>query len=222
MTRLGVADRITCPLGSPALMHAVGQGALAVEIRSRDPKARAALAPLGHWQTEWRVGAERGLLRELEGGCSVPVGVESTVQEISTDDAKPHYPAGTFDALTAASPTLHFSGLMSGSFPADSEALPSLRTRAALLDLKGCVTSVDGKSHVLYAPGPVVVTSFREAVRWGEDCARQLRTLGASEILDEINAERKAREAQTLAESIQAQAAHDALAQTQVQAQAQA
>lgn len=207
MTRLGVADRITAALGSPALMHAVGQGALAVEIRSGDAKARAALTPLGHWQTEWRVAAERGLLRELEGGCSVPVGVESSVEEITSDE-KPHYPANAFEPLEASTPTLHFSGLVEGSFPSSSTEMPTLRERKARLDLQACVTSTDGQKHVVYAPGPVVVTSFREAKRWGEDCAKQLRTLGAGAILDEINAERQAREDETLAQSIQAQAEH--------------
>jgi hydroxymethylbilane synthase len=206
MTRLGVADRITAPLGAPALMHAVGQGALAVEMRSGDAKTRAALAPLGHWPTEWRVGAERGLLRVLEGGCSVPVGVETSLEEI-TEEVASHYPEDTFEALHASSPTLHFSGLTAAPFTPDG-ALPPLRARKARLGLTACVTSTDGARHVLYAPAPVVVASYRDAQRWGEDCARQLRTLGAGEILDEINADRKAREAATLAAAVEARDAH--------------
>jgi hydroxymethylbilane synthase len=34
-----------------------------------------------HWQTEYRVSAERACLRKLEGGCSVPVGVCSDLVE---------------------------------------------------------------------------------------------------------------------------------------------
>jgi len=219
MTRLGVEGRITAPLGAPALMHAVGQGALAVEMRAGDVKSRAALAPIGHWPTEWRVGAERGLLRVLEGGCSVPVGVESSLEEVDAETATPHYPANTFPLPTATSPTLHFSGLTAGPFPASGE-LPPLRTRAARLTLQACVTSTDGKRHVLYAPPAVVVTSYQEAQRWGEDCARQLRTLGASAILDNINAERKAREAETLAAARKAHEEHLAKEEEQQQATA--
>lgn len=40
-----------------------------------------------HWQTEYRVSAERACLRKLEGGCSVPVGVCSDLVE-SADGPK--------------------------------------------------------------------------------------------------------------------------------------
>ncbi|WOO78723.1 Porphobilinogen deaminase [Vanrija pseudolonga] len=211
MVRLGAGDRLTAPLEYPVLMHAVGQGALAVEIRQGDVKTREALRKVSHWQTEWRVGAERGLLRELEGGCSVPVGVETTLTELPADDATPaHYPADTFPAPTSASPTLHFSGILPTTtpLPVDGET-PALQTRRVKLDLKACVTSTDGSRHVLYEPGPAVITSWREAERWGEECARQLRTLGASEILEVIETDRKAREASALAKAavLQAQSA---------------
>lgn len=208
MTRVGMQDRITSPLGAPALMHAVGQGALAVEIRTGDAKARAALAPLGHWPSEWRVGAERGLLRVLEGGCSVPVGVETELTEVDAATA-PHYPAGTFAPLTTSSATLHFSGVTSEPIPASG--MPALRARRAALDLKACVTSPDGSRHVLYEPGPVVLSSYQEAERWGEDVARQLRTLGAGEILEEIEVQRKQREKELQAEGEAARAAALAL-----------
>lgn len=198
MERLGFGNRITAPLGAPALMHAVGQGALAVEIRQGDAATRSALRAIGHWQTEWRVGAERGLLRVLEGGCSVPVGVETSIEEADASSAS-HYPADTFPALTANSPTLHFSGVLgpTEAWPA-SDAEISIKPRAASLTLRACVTSTDGSRHVLYEPGPVIVKSWREAERWGEDCARQMRTIGAGEILDEIEEARKAREAETM------------------------
>ncbi|BEJ14810.1 hypothetical protein CspHIS471_0405770 [Cutaneotrichosporon sp. HIS471] len=213
MQRLGFGNRITAPLGAPALMHAVGQGALAVEIRQGDAATRSALRAIGHWQTEWRVGAERGLLRVLEGGCSVPVGVETQLEEVEAGE-QPYYPADTFPTLTVNSPTLNYSGLLAptAQWPAsDAEVKPM--PRAARLTLCACVTSTDGKRHVLYEPGPVVVTSWREAQRWGEDCARQMRTIGAGEILDEIEEGRKTREAETLRQAQEAAAQHAAQAQ---------
>lgn len=207
MERLGFSNRITAPLGAPALMHAVGQGALAVEIRHGDAATRSALRAVGHWQTEWRVGAERGLLRVLEGGCSVPVGVETHLEEIDAGE-KPYYPAATFPPLTADSPTLHYSGVLAPTAPwPASDAEIKITPRAARLTLRACVTSTDGARHVLYEPGRVVVTSWREAQRWGEDCARQMRTIGASEILDEIEEVRMQREAETLRQ------AHESAAQ---------
>ncbi|KLT44290.1 hypothetical protein CC85DRAFT_283802 [Cutaneotrichosporon oleaginosum] len=214
MERLGFGNRITAPLGAPALMHAVGQGALAVEIRQGDAATRSALRAIGHWQTEWRVGAERGLLRVLEGGCSVPVGVETHLEEVEGE--KSYYAADIFPPLTVNSPTLHFSGVLAPTAPWPiSDADIKITPRAARLTLRACVTSVDGSRHVLYEPGPVVVTSWREAQRWGEECARQMRTIGAGEILDEIEEQRRAREAETL------QLAQEAAAQHAEQAEAE-
>lgn len=69
--------RITNYLSSPTMLHATGQGAIAVEIRSDDSKMRDLVSRLNHQATEWRTSCERSLLRTLEGGCSVPVGVET-------------------------------------------------------------------------------------------------------------------------------------------------
>ncbi|WVQ97423.1 porphobilinogen deaminase [Kwoniella sp. CBS 9459] len=214
LTRLGMAHRVTSPLSSPTLMHAVGQGALGIEIRSDDIRTRNVLRGLGHWQTEWSCGAERGCLRVLEGGCSVPVGVETEMVEMEESDPSLQGIEDPFrdqieEPLTEESPMLWFSGLVvppssRPSTPTFSRhSLPPLRRRIAKLTLKGCVTSTDGKKHVVYSPAPVLVRSYRQAEKFGEDCARKLREMGASEILDEINAIRKEREAADLAKAIE-------------------
>lgn len=77
LLRLDLGDRITAPLSSPVLLHAVGQGALGVEVRSGDAVAEGLLRPLGHVETTLACVAERALMRRLEGGCSVPIGVET-------------------------------------------------------------------------------------------------------------------------------------------------
>lgn len=59
------------------MLHATGQGAIAVEIRSGDERMKDLVSRLNHSATEWRTSCERALLRTLEGGCSVPVGVET-------------------------------------------------------------------------------------------------------------------------------------------------
>ena len=79
LVRLGMGERITCDISAPTLYHAVGQGALAVEIRENDSAVSALCLALNHRPTEWRVRAERAMLRVLEGGCSVPVGVTTTL-----------------------------------------------------------------------------------------------------------------------------------------------
>ena len=89
MVRLGLGDRITSDLAPPTLLYAVSQGALALEIRADDEHARSLCRSITHWQTEWRCHAERALLRVLEGGCSVPVGVHTVlVDETPAEGAK--------------------------------------------------------------------------------------------------------------------------------------
>jgi hydroxymethylbilane synthase len=74
MRRLGRASEVTRLLDAPEWLPAPGQGAIAVVIRAGDDNARTRLAPLNHVATEKAVRAERALLRELEGGCQVPIG----------------------------------------------------------------------------------------------------------------------------------------------------
>lgn len=82
LVRLGKGDHITDDLGAPVLYHAVSQGALAVEIRSDDVEARELCKALTHPETWLKCLAERALLRRLEGGCSVPVGVDTKLTDV--------------------------------------------------------------------------------------------------------------------------------------------
>lgn len=78
--RLGLGDRIASWLGKEeGMLHAVGQGALGVEFREGDDWVEGLLAVgegVGR-KVGWACMAERMLLGCLEGGCSVPVGVET-------------------------------------------------------------------------------------------------------------------------------------------------
>ncbi|ORX71867.1 hydroxymethylbilane synthase [Linderina pennispora] len=74
--RLGFSDRISQPLDE--LLHAVGQGALGIEIRADDTQTLEYVKCLNHRPTRLACLAERELMRALEGGCSVPIGVRTT------------------------------------------------------------------------------------------------------------------------------------------------
>ena len=75
LTRLGWHDRITEILPHDVCLPAVGQGALAIEARAGDERVLGLLAFLHHAGTAAAVTAERAFLREVEGGCQVPIGV---------------------------------------------------------------------------------------------------------------------------------------------------
>lgn len=68
---LGAKAAVIDPLD---VMPAPGQGALGIEIRSRDPRTRQVLEPLHDAASAAAVTAERALLAALGGGCQAPVG----------------------------------------------------------------------------------------------------------------------------------------------------
>jgi len=74
MDRLGLSDHITEILPTHIMLPAVGQGALGIEARTDDPETCKLLAALDDAATRACITAERALLRELQGGCQVPLG----------------------------------------------------------------------------------------------------------------------------------------------------
>ena len=76
--RLGFADRIHQLIPGDISLHAVGQGALGIECVEGKPEVLEAIKVLEHTPTSQRCLAERAFLRELEGGCQVPIGVNTT------------------------------------------------------------------------------------------------------------------------------------------------
>jgi hydroxymethylbilane synthase len=73
LERLGLGDRITSLLKPPIFWPAVGQGALALQIRCDDQRAARCIASLDDAATHVAVRAERSCLAELAGGCLAPV-----------------------------------------------------------------------------------------------------------------------------------------------------
>ncbi|OAQ25609.1 putative hydroxymethylbilane synthase [Linnemannia elongata AG-77] len=75
LLRLNFDERITATLPPSAMLHAVGQGSIGVECRADDTEILELIKPLDHLPTRLRCEAERSVMRILEGGCSVPIGV---------------------------------------------------------------------------------------------------------------------------------------------------
>jgi len=79
LQRLGMGDRIHQAIPADISLHAVGQGALGIECRADDTEVLDLLKELSHTPTTQRCYAERAFLRSLEGGCQVPIGVNTTI-----------------------------------------------------------------------------------------------------------------------------------------------
>ena len=78
LKRLGLDDSITELLDPALFPPSPGQGALAVQVRASDRELLEMLNTFGDADADAAVKAERALLGELHGGCSVPVGAYAT------------------------------------------------------------------------------------------------------------------------------------------------
>jgi len=78
--RLNLDSYIKQIIPPEIMLPAVGQGAMAIEIRSGDAKIRRLLQKLNDENTSFCVAAERSFLRTLEGGCQVPIGANARLE----------------------------------------------------------------------------------------------------------------------------------------------
>lgn len=81
VVRLGWQERISEILPFDRMLPAVGQGALAVEIRDDDIQLRNMVMRLNSEPTFLATTAERSLLRHLEGGCQIPIGAYGRIEQ---------------------------------------------------------------------------------------------------------------------------------------------
>jgi hydroxymethylbilane synthase len=81
LKRLGLEDRITDYIPFDVMLPAVSQGAITVQIRADDERVEPWVEVMNHEPTRTATVAERALLREVEGGCQVPLGAHATVRE---------------------------------------------------------------------------------------------------------------------------------------------
>ncbi len=72
--RLSLSGRITEVISEGICLPAVGQGAIGIEVRADDAITVDVARKLNDFATNEAVVAERALLRDLEGGCQVPLG----------------------------------------------------------------------------------------------------------------------------------------------------
>lgn len=72
--RLGLNNHVRSRISVDVMCPAVGQGALAIEIRRNDPQTRTLLTFLNDADTHQEIECERALLGSLGGGCQVPIG----------------------------------------------------------------------------------------------------------------------------------------------------
>ncbi|HEY0378036.1 MAG TPA: hydroxymethylbilane synthase [Pyrinomonadaceae bacterium] len=81
LRRLGLAERISAPVETEEMLPAVGQGALGIETRAADEETVRMVAAVNDEGTCAACTAERALLRELGGGCQLPIAAHAVVKD---------------------------------------------------------------------------------------------------------------------------------------------
>ena len=155
------------------ILHAVGQGALGIEVRGDDHRVRELLRPINDQRTWLACIAERNLMRTLEGGCSVPIGVETEWvggQPESTGNTN-------IGAIAGAAASLGLEG-----------TAPSADWGERLV-MRSIVVSLDGLESV-EATAERQIRTTDEANQFGWDVAQKLFEQGADKILEKINLNR--------------------------------
>jgi hydroxymethylbilane synthase len=83
--RLGMAARITRYLEISEMCPAIGQGALAIQVRDRNTSVDF----LDHRPSRWAVSAERTVMRIIGGGCRLPVAAHAQDRHLTALVASP-------------------------------------------------------------------------------------------------------------------------------------
>jgi hydroxymethylbilane synthase len=79
LKRLGRATAATAVLSLDEMLPAVAQGAIGVEQRVDDSRARELLAAIDHAPTTIAVAAERAMLAVLDGSCRTPIAGHASI-----------------------------------------------------------------------------------------------------------------------------------------------
>ncbi|MFD5116580.1 hydroxymethylbilane synthase [Streptomyces sp. NPDC058391] len=142
LRRLGLDDAIGEVLPLDQFPPSPGQGALGIQVRTDENSnpLREILSTVGDVAVDAQVRAERALLAELHGGCSVPVGAYAKTL--------PNEELILFGQVTSLDGTVQISGALTGS-AAEPEKLGA--TLAAELIDQGAHSILDAVRGVLAA-----------------------------------------------------------------------
>lgn len=81
LNRLGLSEHISMILPPDKFMPAPAQGALAIQIRSDDKKLNELVSRLDDTPSRVTAETEREILSAMHGGCSIPLGVYSRIED---------------------------------------------------------------------------------------------------------------------------------------------
>jgi hydroxymethylbilane synthase len=81
LNRLNMQNRITEYLDPKIFVPSIGQGAIGLEIKEGSDTLAKLVAEVSDDKTLICVNTERAFMKELEGGCSIPIGAFASINE---------------------------------------------------------------------------------------------------------------------------------------------
>ncbi|KAL9587452.1 MAG: hypothetical protein Q9212_000268 [Teloschistes hypoglaucus] len=186
------------------MLHAVGQGAIGLEMREGDGwvsgllEGKEGSRGVVVNRVSWECQAERSLLRTLEGGCSVPVGVSccweevpntTTAVSLNSTSENNRNSSETPEKTTNIVPGTNDPPSHTNTVPLPLTSPSDLQMSAGTLHIHASVTSVDGTECVSTSRRQYV-SNDQEADEAGWEIARCLVEGGAGKILEAIGLNR--------------------------------
>lgn len=80
LNRLGMTEHISSIMDMDEMLPAVAQGAIGIEIKSSNKRARALVEVIHHNTTGIAISCERAFLAKLEGSCRTPIAGHAMVE----------------------------------------------------------------------------------------------------------------------------------------------
>jgi hydroxymethylbilane synthase len=80
LNRLGLSQHISKIMEMDEMLPAIAQGAIGIEIKSSNERARRLVDAIHHAETGIAVSCERAFLAELEGSCRTPIAGHATIR----------------------------------------------------------------------------------------------------------------------------------------------
>ena len=139
LNRLGLQVKMSYLFSLEEMVPAIGQGALAIEIRTDDESTRRIVEPVDDPATRSCTLAERRFLHEMGGGCDVPMGAHASIEN----------DAATFTAFVAGPRSLQVARTSSQGKP---QQLDELALEAARYLLAQGGDKMLEESSVQYQP----------------------------------------------------------------------
>ena len=96
---LNTEDLVTCTLDPTTFVPAPAQGVLGLQVRANDSNTYAWVRKLNHHEVDTRIRIEREVLKHLEGGCQLPLGVYNDGKTVHVAYGKSKYEAAVLLAF---------------------------------------------------------------------------------------------------------------------------